>query len=96
MKLGHLLLRFAQRCRGIKGFRGGLSCYPPRQAEIGTMAGVAAFRTVTVGFTALAGSGRDGPAAEITDGRKLAEQIGFLGFQLRQRVVHGGASFLSV
>ncbi len=89
MKLGHLLLRFAQRCRGIKGFRCGLSRYPPRQAEIGPMAGVAAFCTVTVGFTALAGSGSDGPAAEITDGRKLANQIGFLGFQLRQRVVHG-------
>jgi hypothetical protein len=30
MKLGHLLLRLAQRRRGIKGFRGGLTCYPPR------------------------------------------------------------------
>jgi hypothetical protein len=95
MKLGHLLLRFAQRCRGIKCFRGGLSRYPPRQPEIGTMARVAAFSTVTVGFTALAGSGRDGPAAEITDGRKLAEQIGFLGFQLRQRVVHSGLPILA-
>jgi len=47
------------------------------------MAGVAAFGAVAVGFTALAGSGRDGPATEITDGCKLAEQIAFLGFQLR-------------
>jgi hypothetical protein len=95
MKLGHLLLRFAQCCRGIKGFRGGLSRYSPRQAEIGTMAGVAAFSTVTVGFTALAGRGRDGSAAEITNGRKLAEQIGFLSFQLRQRVVHDGPPLLA-
>ena len=74
MKLGYLLLRLAQRRQGIKGFGGGLAGYPPRQAEIGTMAGVAAFGAVTVGFTAFAGSGGDGPAAEITDGRKLAEQ----------------------
>ena len=94
MKLGHLLLRFAQRCRRLKRFRGGLSRYPPRQAEIGTMSRVAAFSTVTVGFTALAGSGGNGPPTEITDGRKLAEQIAFLGFQLGQRVVLGGA-FLS-
>ena len=87
MKLGHLLLRFAQRCRRLKRFRGGLSRYPPRQAEIGTMSRVAAFSTVTVGFTALAGSGRDGPATEIADGGQLAEQIAFLGFQLRQRLV---------
>src|SRR5215831_9287313 len=56
------------------------------------MAGVAAFGAVTVGFTALAGSSRDGPATEITDGGKLAEQIVFLGFQMRQRIVHSGAS----
>jgi hypothetical protein len=96
MKLDYLLLRLAQRHRGIKGFRCGLACHPPRQAEIGTMAGVAAFGAVAVGFTALAGSGGDGPAPEITDGRKLAEQITLLGFQLRQRVVQGGASSLSV
>ncbi len=80
MKLGHLVLRLAQRRRGFKGFCGGLACYPPRQAEIGTMAGVAAFGAMAVGFTALAGSGGDGSAPEITDGRKLAEQIAFLGF----------------
>ncbi|MGB6941928.1 MAG: hypothetical protein WBE37_06015, partial [Bryobacteraceae bacterium] len=85
MKFSHLLLRLAQRCRGIKGFRSGLSCYPPRQAEIGTMAEIAAFGAVAVRFTALAGSGGDGPAPEITDGRKLAKQFTFLGFQLRQR-----------
>jgi hypothetical protein len=42
------------------------------------MAGVAASGAVAVGFTALAGSGGDRPAPEITDGRKLAEQIAFL------------------
>ena len=80
MKLGHLLLRLAQRRRGIKGFRSGLASYPPRQAEIGTMAGVASFGAVAVGFTALAGSGGDGPAPKITDSGKLAEQIAFFGF----------------
>jgi hypothetical protein len=80
MKLGHLLLRLAQCCRGIKGLRSGLACYPPRQAEIGTMAGVAAFGAVAVGFAALAGRASDGPAPEIADGRELAEQIAFLGF----------------
>jgi hypothetical protein len=44
------------------------------------VAGVAALGAVAVWFTALAESGGDGPAAEITDGRKLAEQIAFLGF----------------
>ena len=96
MKLGYLLLRLAQRRRGIKGFRGGLARHPPRQSETGTMAGVAAFGAVAVGFTTLARSRGDGPAPEITDGRKLAEQIALLGFQLRQRFVHGGASSLSV
>jgi hypothetical protein len=96
MKLGYLLLRLAQRRRGSKGFRGGLACHPPCQAEIGTMARVAAFGTVAVGFTALAGSGGDGPAPKITDGRKLAEQIALLGFQLGQRVAHYWASCLSV
>jgi hypothetical protein len=80
MKLGHLLLRLAQRRRRLKSLRGGLACYPPRQAEIGTMAGIAAFGAMAVGFTALAGRGIDGAAPEITDGRKLAEQIAFLGF----------------
>jgi len=47
------------------------------------MAGVAAFGAVAIGLTAFAGSGGDGPATEITDGGKLAEQIAFLGFQLR-------------
>ena len=59
------------------------------------MTEVAAFGTVAVGFTALAGSGSDGPAAEIPDGGELAEQIGFLGFQIRQRVFHGGLRFLA-
>jgi hypothetical protein len=59
------------------------------------MALVAAFGAVAVGLTALAGSGSDGPAPEIADGRKLAEQIAFLGFQLRQRVVHGGLLLLA-
>jgi hypothetical protein len=44
------------------------------------MAGVASFGAVAVGFTALAGSGGDGPAPKITDSGKLAEQIAFLGF----------------
>ena len=39
------------------------------------MAEVAAFGAVAVGFTAFTGSGGDGPATEITDGGKLAEQI---------------------
>jgi len=52
------------------------------------MAGVASFGAVAVGFTAFAGSGGDRPATEITNGGKLAEQIAFLGFQLRQRIVH--------
>ena len=43
------------------------------------MAGVAAFGAVAVGFTAFAGSGGDGSATEITDGRKLAEQIDLFG-----------------
>jgi hypothetical protein len=59
------------------------------------MAGVAAFGAVAVGFTTLAGSRGDGPAPEITDGRKLAEQIVLLGFQLGQRVVHYGPPFLA-
>jgi hypothetical protein len=96
MTLGYLLLRLAQRRRGSKRFRGGLACHPARQTEIGTMAGVAAFGAVAVGFTALAGSGGDGAAPEITDACQLAEQTAFLGFQLRQRVIHGRASFLSV
>jgi hypothetical protein len=95
MKLGHFLLRLAQRRRGIEGFRNGLACHPPRQAEIGTMTGIATFRTVAVGFTALAGSGGNGPAPEITDSRKLAEQITLLGFHLKQRVVHGGPLLLA-
>jgi hypothetical protein len=37
------------------------------------MAGVAALGAVAVWFTALSGSGGDGPAPEIADGRKLAE-----------------------
>ncbi len=44
----------------------------------------------------LAVSRDDGPAPEITDGRKLAEQIALLGFQLGQRVVSLWPSFLSV
>jgi len=44
------------------------------------MARVATFGAVAVGFTALAGSGSDGAAPEITDGHKLTEQIAFLGF----------------
>jgi hypothetical protein len=59
------------------------------------MAGVAALGAVAVGFTALAGSGGDGPATEITDGRKLTEQFEFLGFQLGQRVVHEGPPLLA-
>lgn len=92
MKLSYLLLRLAPRGGGFKGFRGGLASHPPSKAEIGTMAGIAAFGAVAVGFTAVAGSDGDGPAPEVTDGRKLAEQIAFLGFQLRQRFVQGGAS----
>ena len=80
MKFGHLLLRLAQRHRGTEGFRSGLACYPPRQAEVGTMAGIASFGAVAVGFTARAGSGGDGPAPKITDSDKLTEQIAFLGF----------------
>jgi hypothetical protein len=79
MKLGDLLLRLAQGRRGSKGFRGSLTCYPSCQTEIGTVARVAASGAMAVGFTALAGSGRDGTAPEITDGRKLSEQIAFLG-----------------
>jgi hypothetical protein len=95
MKLGHFLLRLAQRRRGIEGFRNGLACHPPRQAEIGTMPRIATFRTVAVGFTALSGGGGNGPAPEITDSRKLAEQIVLFGFHLKQRVVHGGPLFLA-
>ena len=73
MKLGYLLLCLAQRRRGIEGFGGGLAGYTPRQAEIETMPGVAAFGAVAVGFTAFAGSGSDGPAPEIAYGRKLTE-----------------------
>ena len=40
----------------------------PATRRVGTMAGVAAFGAVTVGFTTLAGSRGDGPAPEITDG----------------------------
>jgi hypothetical protein len=80
MKLGNLLLRLAQLRRGSKGFGGGLACYPPRQAEIRAMARVAAFGAVAIGFTALTGSGGDGPTPEVADGHKLAEQVDFLGF----------------
>ena len=65
---------------GNKGFRGGIAWHPPRQSEIGTIAGVAAFGAVAVGFATLAGSRGDEPAPKITDARKLAEQIALLGF----------------
>ena len=78
MKLGYLLLRLTQRCWGMKGLRSGLTFYPPCQAEIGAMAGVALFSAVAVGFTTLAGSGSNGPATKITNGRKLMEEIVFL------------------
>jgi hypothetical protein len=73
MKLGYLLLRLAQRRRGSESLGCSLARNPPRQAEIGAMAGVAAFGAMAVGFAALAGSGGYGPAPKITDGWKIAE-----------------------
>ena len=52
MNLGYLPLRLAQRGWGSKCPRADLARYPPRKAEIGTMAGIPAFGTVAVGFTA--------------------------------------------
>jgi hypothetical protein len=70
----------AQRRRGIKGFR-GLARHPPRQSEIGTMAGVAAFGAVAVGSSHL-------PEVAVMDPRRrsptTARRSRFLCFQLGQ------------
>src|SRR5271154_2980556 len=89
MKLGHFLLCLAQRCRSRECLGHGLASNPARQAEVGAVTRVVAFRAVTIGFTTLARGGCDRAPPQIANRGELAEQVGSFGLQLRQRVGHG-------
>jgi hypothetical protein len=84
MKLSDFLLCLPQSRRRAKGLCDGLAFHSARQAKVGAMAWVIPLRAMTIGFAALAGSGRNRAAAEIADSGKLAEQVRSLGLQLRQ------------
>jgi hypothetical protein len=62
------------------------------KSKIGTVARIVAFGTVASDFAALAGCSGDGTSPEIAESRKLAEQVGSFGLQMRQGIGHSGAS----
>jgi hypothetical protein len=92
MERFHFPLSLAQCLLGVKRLSDGLTLDLASEPKIGTVARIVAFGTMASDFAALTGCGGEGTSSEIAESRKLTEQIGSLGLQLRQGVGHSRAS----
>src|SRR5712664_3981157 len=91
VKLGHLLLRLAQR-RGIgKALRYRLAGHTASEAKLRIMSRVVVFGAVAGRFAAAPGHGGNGTRSQITQAEELLQELGSLGLQSCEIVRHTGS-----
>src|SRR5713226_3611475 len=90
VKLGHLLLRLAQR-RGIgKALRYRLAGHTASEAKLRIMSRVVVFGAVAGRFAAAPGHGGNGTRSQITQAEELLQELGSLGLQSCKIIRHRG------
>src|SRR5438034_4942426 len=95
VKLGHLLLRLAQRCGIGKALRYRLARDSASEAKLRIMSRVVVFGAVAGRLAAASGHGGNGARSQITQAEELLQELGSLGLQSGEIVRHEGLLFCS-
>src|SRR6266699_148180 len=94
VKLGHLLLRLAQR-RGIgKALRYRLAGDAASEAKLRIMSRVVVFGAVAGSFAAAPGHGGNGTRSQITQAEEFLQELGSMGLQSCKIIRHRGLLFV--